>query len=211
MTVVTLKEQAYKEIRQLILSGELKQGDVLGERALVEHLNMSRTPIRAALERLSAEGLTKYTPNKGLVVKELSLEDIIDFFDFRIAIESHVVRSLAEHSLETENIKLLEDNLEAQAEYVNSKDYVKFSSTDSAFHLKLAQIHGNAEIVSSMTRLQDRLHLVGLNVLRKEISRIQDSYKDHLHIFEYIIQGDGDKAYHKMIEHLNYGKKTLVL
>jgi len=79
---LTLREQAYISIRTLILSGELKAGEFLTERFLVEKLGMSRTPIRAALEKLDHEGLANYTPNKGLSVADISLRYMEEHLEF---------------------------------------------------------------------------------------------------------------------------------
>lgn len=211
MAAVTLKEKAYVELRQLILSGKLEPGETLTERMLVEMLSMSRTPIRAALERLDAEGLAKYTPNKGLVVTELSLDKIVDFFDFRIAMECHVVRKLARRSMESELLHWFEHNLREQEQHVQNNDFEAFTAADSAFHLMLSKSYGNKEILHTMEHLQDRLHQVALKVLRKDVTRIGVSHQDHVRIFHCVKEGNGDEAHAVMEQHLEFGKRILIL
>ena len=210
MPGVTLKEKAYQQLRKLILKGELKPGEFLTERSLETLLQMSRTPIRSALERLEVEGLVNYTPNKGLVVAELSLERVIDFYDIRMALETYVVKKLASRTMLNEQIEWFRNNLDRQKEYLAANDYVKFTECDSEFHRRLAQVYENKEIINAMENLQDKLFQIALKVLRKDASRIQISYEDHVRIFESIMQGNGEEAARLMEQHLEFGKRILI-
>ncbi|MDI4645141.1 GntR family transcriptional regulator [Cohnella hashimotonis] len=207
---LTLKEKAYLELRKLILSGRFKPGDVLTERLLVEMLSMSRTPIRAAYERLDAEGLANYVPNKGLTVAEFSLNRALDLFDYRIAIEGFVARKLAQMEWASVDLAWFEANLAEQETFMNEADYERFTEADSSFHAKLAEVYGNKEITMAMNQLQDKLFATGLSVLRKDRNRIQVSYQDHLRIFSAIRDGDASFAGSCMEEHLEYGKRILI-
>jgi DNA-binding GntR family transcriptional regulator len=211
MANVTLKEQAYSKLRGLVLSGELKAGEFLTERFLVELLGMSRTPIRSALERLDADGLANYTPNKGLIVAEISLDRVIDFYDFRIAMECHLVRKLALREWSSKDIQWFENNLDLQKKYVADHNYVEFTKADSQYHLQLANIYGNAEIVKYLEQLQDRLTRIAITVLQKDRTRIKVSYEDHMRIFQHIIQGKEEDAPKDMEHHLEFGKRILIL
>lgn len=210
-TTVTLKEKAFIHLRKLIMNGELKPGEVLTERMLVEMLEMSRTPIRAALERLDAEGLANYTPNKGLVVAELSLRKAIDLYDYRIAMECFVVRKLASMELEKSDVEWFEQNLREQQIYVEQSDYGLFTEADTLYHRKLVEIYANSEIIQAMERLQDQLYRIAIGVLRKDRARISVSYDDHLRIFRFIQEGDAEKASQAMEEHLEFGKRILIM
>lgn len=210
MPEVTLKERAYQELRRLIINGELKQGEFLTERSLAEKLEMSRTPIRSAVERLESEGLVSYTPNKGIFISEMSLNKVVDFFDFRMAIESYVVRKLAIQSLSEEDRSWFEENLGQQQDCLKRNDYSLFTELDSEFHRKLARVYGNSEVIQVMERLQDKLFQIALKVLRKDNSRIHASYNDHVHIYGCILKGDPDEASKEIIQHLEFGKRILL-
>lgn len=210
MANLTLKEQAYLQLKAFILSGELTPGQFLTERTLVEMLGMSRTPIRSALERLDVEGLANYTPNKGLVVAEVSVAKAIDLYDYRIALESHVVRKLASLVWESDDLEWFEHNLREQERHMREQNYEAFTLADAEFHRKLAQVNGNSEIMMAMDRLQDKLHQIALRVLRKDRGRIGVSYEDHLAIFRLIKEGHVDEAAQAMETHLEYGKRILI-
>ncbi|MBO7744575.1 GntR family transcriptional regulator [Paenibacillus sp. MWE-103] len=211
MPPVTLKEKAYEQLRAYLLEGTINGNEQLTEKYLVDLLNMSRTPIRAALEKLAAEGLLNLSPNKGLSLPELSLQRVADFFDFRIALESHIVQKLASRKLPPDEIAWFRANLELQRETAEQHDYLAFTHADSAFHRRLAQAYENGEMVQMMENLQDRLFQLALKVLRKDNGRILASYRDHLEIFELILAGSGEEAKRRMVEHLEYGARILVL
>lgn len=209
-TAMTLKEKAYAALRERILTGDLKPGDELTERMLVESLGMSRTPIRAALERLDVEGLARYTPNKGLVVAELSLRKAIDLYDYRIAIEGFIARKLSRSELDADDAAWFEANLREQQAACEADDYARFTEADAQFHRKLSEVYGNSEMIAAMEQLQDKLYRIALQVLKKDRSRIRVSYEDHARIIEAIRRGDTEEAAARMEEHLEFGKRILI-
>src|SRR4051812_30932904 len=93
----TLAETAAAELHQLILSGELPSGTPLRLVELANRLDMSQMPVREGLRRLEALGLVDIIPHKGAWVRELSVEDLHDTHETRLALESLAVRAAAEH------------------------------------------------------------------------------------------------------------------
>jgi DNA-binding GntR family transcriptional regulator len=93
----TLAETAAAELHQLILSGELPSGTPLRLVELANRLDMSQMPVREGLRRLEALGLVDIIPHKGAWVRELSLDDLRDTHETRLALESLAVRAAAEH------------------------------------------------------------------------------------------------------------------
>src|SRR5437870_2186503 len=90
-----LKERAYSEIKRRILDGGFAPSTFLSERQLASQLAMSKTPIRAALERLEMEGLVVVSPQQGILVRDLSVHEIADLYEMRAALETYVVRAVA--------------------------------------------------------------------------------------------------------------------
>ena len=88
--------KAQLRLRELIVGGELAPGQRIAEVALVERLNVSRTPVRAALVRLAEEGLLDALPGGGFVVKDFSEADIHDAIELRGTLEGLAARLAAE-------------------------------------------------------------------------------------------------------------------
>ena len=93
-----LREQVIAALRQAILDFDLKPGQRLVERELIEQLAVSRTTIREAIRELSAEGLVTVVPQKGAIVAAPSLEDAVDLYEVRASLESLVVQRFVERA-----------------------------------------------------------------------------------------------------------------
>ena len=204
-----LKDRAYSELKDLILEEVFPPGAFLSERQLTVRLDMSKTPIRSALERLESEGFVTVSPQQGIVVRELSVHEIVDLFDVRIALETFVVRRLAGR-LVPEQMARVRENLGAQAACMEAGDVVRCTVLDTDFHLMLCEFLGNREVVQTMWRLRDKLYRVGLRVSRQAVGRLQTSYEEHRGIAEAVIEGEGERAATRVEAHLEYGKRFLV-
>jgi DNA-binding GntR family transcriptional regulator len=90
-----LKERAYDELKRRILNDDYPPGSFLAERRLAEQLGMSKTPVKAALERLELEGFICVSPQQGIVVREFSVHEIADLYEIRAALESYTMRLIA--------------------------------------------------------------------------------------------------------------------
>src|SRR3954447_25119734 len=91
----SLVDIAYVAIRDSITSGSLLPGTRLREAALAKHFSISTTPVREALRRLDREGLVRLSPNRGAVVAEFNLREILDLFEIREVLECRAVRRAA--------------------------------------------------------------------------------------------------------------------
>lgn len=87
------KDEAYVRIKDRIISGEYKPGSLLVERTLSDSLNMSRTPIRAALMDLCHTGLATFVPGKGIYVSVIGRRDIEEIYEIRALLDPAVLLS----------------------------------------------------------------------------------------------------------------------
>ena len=206
---VLLKDRAYAEIKARILDGRLRPGTFLVEGGLAEALGMSKTPVRAAVGRLETEGFVTVSPQQGIVVRQISLEEIIDNFDIRLALETFVVQRLAGR-ITPEQERELAANLEAQRRCAEARDVRGHVQLDARFHLLLCDYAGNREIRRVMARQRDKLHLIIFRVLQQDPARMHASTDEHAALFEALRKGDVDAAVERMRAHLEYGKRSLV-
>jgi DNA-binding GntR family transcriptional regulator len=204
-----MKEAAYAEIKKRILSGEFAQGRFLSERKFAAQLEMSQTPVRAALEKLQIEGLVTISPQQGTVVCEISVHDIADQFEIREALEVFVVRQLA-GQLAADQVGQLRENLDRQGQTIRTGDVPGNVELDSAFHLLLCQFHGNREIIRAMEGLRDKIQRVIVRVLTRNPERLQQGYEEHVRIAEAVIRGDPEAAERMIRKHLENGKAILL-
>jgi DNA-binding GntR family transcriptional regulator len=205
----TLAQRAYEDLKGLFLKGTYVPGDFLTEGELARRLRMSKTPVRTALTRLEMDGFVTVSPQQGIVVREPSIDEVIDLFDIRMALETFVVKRLAA-TITAEQTARLRANLAAQDESVKEHDNARSTKLDTEFHLLLCEFSGNQEIREVMERLRSKLHRIILGIQKKNPERIADGCKEHEAIAEAIFQGKGEQAAQRIVQHLEWGKKFLV-
>jgi DNA-binding GntR family transcriptional regulator len=205
-----LKDRAYAELKSLIQSGVFAPDTFLSERQLVQRLGMSKTPIRSALEHLEAQGLVAVSPQQGIVVKDLSAREIAELFDFRSAIEPFIVRRLAERSLPAKQVVRLKANLKSQRAAVNAEDALAATKLDIEFHMLLAELLDNRELLSWLARCFDKLERAILRINRLAANRMPRSQADHASIAMLVLKSRGGAAAKAMAEHLQYGRQFLL-
>jgi DNA-binding GntR family transcriptional regulator len=205
----TLANRAYDDLKALFQDGTYAPGDFLTEGELARRLRMSKTPVRTALTRLEMDGFVTVSPQQGIVVREPSIHEILDLFDIRIALETFVVRRLA-GNLTDEQSTRLRVNLELQGKAVKERDNQTATVLDTEFHLLLCEFADNREITQAMERLRGKLHRIILGIQRKSPDRMADGWREHEAIAESVLQGRGDQAAQRVVQHLEWSKKFLV-
>lgn len=96
-------KMAYESIRNLIVTNELKAGDIITENILAEELGMSRTPIREAIKILAKEGFLEIRNGVGTYVKHITIKEIYDINEVRINLESMALQT-AIHNIKQEDL-----------------------------------------------------------------------------------------------------------
>jgi DNA-binding GntR family transcriptional regulator len=150
---------AYAAIKQAIIEKALTPGTKLPEDTLGGHLGMSRTLIRAALARLTAEGLVDSQPNRGATVAQPTLEEARNVFELRRALEAEVVRLVVErwkpacgHALDAH----------VKQEELAARQGQPAASARLAgeFHIVLAELAGNALLARYTSEVVSRCSLI---------------------------------------------------
>lgn len=204
-----LKQQAYDELKQRIQDATFEPGAFLSERQLALQLGMSKTPVKAALERLESEGFIAVSPQQGIVVRDLSVDEIADQFEIRLALESYVLRSVT-GKLNSDETRRVRENLKRQQLAADNSDMAVAAELDAEFHGIFCECLGNREIIRVMSHLREKIHRVIGRVFRRNTDRLQESWKEHSAIADAVLDGNADLAVTKIQEHLEYGKQLLL-
>lgn len=204
-----LKDRAYDRIKAKLLNDDYPPGTFLSERQLAGALGMSKTPVKAALERLEAEGFISVSPQQGIVVRELSVHEIADQYEIRAALEAFAVRSLA-GKLSAEQVTRVRGNLLAQSKLTGNGDVAKGVELDTAFHAQFIDFLGNREIIRVMDQLQERMRRVISQVFHLSPTRVRTSFEEHTAIATAVIDGRGDTAAELITRHLELGKRLIL-
>ncbi|MGX1163608.1 DNA-binding GntR family transcriptional regulator [Arthrobacter sp. SLBN-100] len=183
-------ERAYKTLREDIVEWRLLPGTVLAEVEQSERLGLSRTPLREALGRLSAEGLTQTAPGRGVVVSDISLEDVDELFELREILECRAA-ALAAQRGEVSVFAALYTELSDAPFLLGAADparhsyYALVGRLDEAIDAAIA----NSYLAQAMRSL--RVHLVRVRRLAaNDDGRLTAAAAEHAAIAEAIAEGN---------------------
>ncbi len=152
---LTHTQRALLELRQKILNGSIPGGTRLYEVALAEELQISRTPVRAALSQLAEEALLERGKGGGFVVRSFALADVVDTIDLRGVLEGTAARYAAERGVSAESLARVEQVLQEidrllQRETVDMDTY---SALNAQFHAMLAEMSGSVTLKREIARI----------------------------------------------------------
>ena len=194
----------YLAIRTAIYEGVLAEGERLRERWLSEVLQVSRTPVREALERLQAEGLVKDASGIGLVVSPLTLQDIENIYTIRICLEG-LAAELAARGASESDIRVLEE-LHSQMESAHRRRNVKrLTLLSREFHSVIRRASKNDRLAGILDLLHDSVQQVGNTTLRHP-GRIEEMLREHRALLDAIKRRDVGSARRLGAEHMERAK-----
>ena len=203
-------ERAYLQLRQEILDGDLPAGSLLAEVEQSTRLGVSRTPLREALGRLASEALVATHSGRGVVVTEISLENITELFEVRQALEEQAAR-LAARRRDKEVFEALQVEFRAADELLDDGDpgsrryYAVVSRLDTAIDEAIA----NPFLVAALANV--RMHSARVRRLsHDDPDRLREAAREHLMIVDAIIEGSESLAAHATQLHLHRSLKNII-
>lgn len=197
MSEVPLSEQAYQQIRRMIVRLDLAPGDVLREDDLREQLDIGRTPIREALQRLAREHFVTVIPRRGMFVSGIEVEELSMLFETRTVLEPYAARLAAARGTE-EHWAAMEDALGGVGSAAGNEDLM---GIDRRGHEIMWEAAGNRFLVDTLDVLyaqSDRLWHLYL----AEVADMAHAVDEHAVIMEALRSGDGDRAADLMDGHI---------
>jgi GntR family transcriptional regulator, trigonelline degradation regulator len=175
-----LRRQVLLELRQSIISGRLIPGERLVERELISMMGVSRTVIREALRQLESEGLVAIIPNKGPVVRKLTLEEAQDLYAIRAVLEGLAARLFTQHADETQ-VDQLDTALHGVAEAFAMGDPERILETKNTFYDVLFAGARSQTLSSMIGMLHGRIRrwrAIGLSHPQRAVERQQESIRN---------------------------------
>jgi len=193
----SLGEQTYLIISDMILKGELAYGDPVQERRLAELLNVSRTPVREAINRLEAEGFLERSGGR-VVVREVRLKEFVEILHVRKLLECDAVIEAAKNA-DVKELQKIRRTIEKLMEK-RSVTAIELRVVDDKFHNFIAKSSNNALINELIDDLRRRTAMFDHERLP---NRKKPGSKEHLDIIDALEKGDGALASARMARHIN--------
>jgi DNA-binding GntR family transcriptional regulator len=187
-----LGEQVYQSVKVDILRGLLSPGAVLSIARLAEGHNVSRTPVRQALDALTREGFVEAIPRVGYFVSTLTVQDIRDMFGLRKILECAAAELAAPRISEADLARLEELNTTFVHGDINS--YMSYLQNNRDFHCTIAAAAGNkwlVEAIGDLLEHSQRLFVIRLNA---GVQVSEELSTEHREMIEALRTGDGNLA-----------------
>lgn len=194
------RDTAYTRIRELIVSGALPPGAPVSERGLSENLGIGRTPVREAVKALAREGLLEIVPMRGTFVRQLSVDDLREIHETRLALEGMAAYLAAERGV-TDELRRCAAELEALA-HAEPLDVDVAQRVGWAFHEAMFRATGNRRLLVLYGDLRAQNGLALQKIEHYDVQRTHDAVREHLRIFKAIEAGDASGAQREVWAHL---------
>lgn len=157
LNLTSLKDQVYEYIRLQMKVGKLKPGDSIDMNAFSQKLGVSKTPLRDALIRLEMEGFVRILPRRGVIVNELTTQDIKDYYQILGALESTAIIAAAPH-FSGSGVKKMEKLNEGMRLALERDDFNAYYENNLRFHDIFLTLSGNRQLRDTADVLKKRLY-----------------------------------------------------
>lgn len=155
----SMAERVYEQVKAMAVGYAFKPGARLNEGEVAQHLGVSRTPLREALNRLTSEGFLRLEPGKGYFCRELNAQEVLDLYELRSAVEVAGIW-LAAGRAPAGEIDALLAFLDATGPDPGTRTPVELVALDEMFHERLLAMSGNAEMGRVLRNVNARIRFV---------------------------------------------------
>ena len=192
-------EAAYLRIRDRIVSLDMPPGSVVQETRLREELEIGRTPIREALQRLALESLVKSIPHRGTFVTDVNITDLARITEVRVVLESHAAKLAAERLVGPDRVAIQEllDILESGG----ATDQRELMRLDQRIHRQIYRAAHNSFLESTLERYLNLSLRLWYLVIDHEV-RLREAVVEHVELLRAVLAGDGPRAEDGMRRHV---------
>jgi GntR family transcriptional regulator, rspAB operon transcriptional repressor len=198
----SLTQRAYEAIKEKVITLYFLPGQYLNEAAICDLLNMGRTPVHQALQRLQQEGLIDVVPRKGVIIQPDSISQIIEFLDARLTVETEIARQAALHAT-PQDVDDLQVILDRKGDAQNGGGEINaFVECDHAFHAKICETSRSRVLGDFAKSLHERCTRSWYLHLWQTLDT-SASDKQHRSILKAIRNRDGEAAAKAMRDHLS--------
>lgn len=199
LTKLTIAEQVAAALRQEITTGQLAAGTRLRQIEIAQRFGVSSTPVREAFGLLQSEGLVQIDTHRGVTVFLPSIQDLIEHYEIRIALEVLATEKAAEH-FQAQDAPALTAILD---EIAATSDAVRFVVLNHQFHMQLYRLAGRPRLLTMIEDLRNAsnayLHLYAAAYLLRDTQRAD---REHRAILAACQTNDPPRAASIMRHHL---------
>jgi DNA-binding GntR family transcriptional regulator len=197
-------ELAYEKIVELLLAEAIPENFPLSERNLSKSLGLGRTPIREAVRDLVREGVLESHPIRGTLLRPLSIPDLQDLYEMRLAIEGLAV-SLAVERGPVEELEPFAREFDRVLQADSEFDAARVHNHGVSFHEEIIRLSGNRHLIEFYRPFRLRFRIPLAMVHHRTPERVRKAVAEHKALVTALMQRDGKQAATLMRDHLRRG------
>lgn len=197
----------FEKVREDILNGKYATGDKIVEAKLAEELGVSRTPVREALKQLELDGLVESLPNRGVIVKGITDQDIEDIYSIRLAIEAIAARWSIER-IEPDEVDQLKEIYDLMEFYASKGDVDKSFELNTRFHETLFKATKSRYLEHVLKDFQLFIKSTRNESLKSD-GRLDTALAEHKVILNAYLNKDTDAAVKAITTHITNSRANV--
>ncbi|OBR64358.1 hypothetical protein A7K91_12690 [Paenibacillus oryzae] len=198
LSMRTMGERVFAQIKQWIISGELAPGEKVDQDAIAERLQVSKMPVRSALEKLAAQDFVQLHSHRGATVNDLSAEHLTEIYFVRCLLEEAAVK-LAAASLSAADAQKL-DGMIAEQERLAGVDMETMLAANRKFHMFIYELAGQPVMLGIIQRLWEQSERYR-RILLGDRHMVDGSIQEHRQLVELMKSGSPEEAGRFLVEH----------
>lgn len=180
LTKITMAEQIAAALRERIVTGQLAAGTRLRQNEIAQRFGVSTTPVREAFGLLQSDGLVQIDPHRGVTVFLPTIQDLIEHYEIRMALEMLAAEKAAGH-FQAQDAPPLIALLDEMLTISNAVRYVELNHQ---FHLRLYRLGGRSRLVSMIEELRNASlaynHLYAAADVPRDAARLDAEHREIL-------------------------------
>lgn len=192
------KEKIYENLKQEILLGTLKPGESIIYSEVEKKFNISRNPIREAMQQLEIEGLVTIKPYVGTMVSKLSKTDIEAIYEVRMLLESKAIKQSIK-KIDKKDLMYLNENIDQSLKAIEEKDYLLIARLNKKFHMNMYKKCNNAYLIKIIEELWSTIFRYSLTLYSSY--EVDSFIEEHKRIVHYLTEKDYNKTEKLLINH----------
>ena len=206
---ISTSDYAYSNIKESIITGELKPGEPIVEKQLAKVLEISRTPLREALHRLELEELVVREMNGRLKVASISVQEVKEIFAVRGKLEGLVIAHATENAT-AKDIDYLQTILEMIKNSFKEGQTEGILYYGSEFHSFIYELSKNKTAVKILYQLNDHINRYRRMISNHNINRFEKSISEHEQMIKCMRENDMESAQLAMEHHIKASMDTVI-
>lgn len=205
----SLGDRVYQAMKRDIVTGVFESGEALSEKQLAKRYRGSRTPVREAAVRLQQENLLRIVPNRGYFVRHITINELIELYEYRAALEGACAELAAKKGGDQTALEELARLGEVHFEKDDRASYERFIEADTAFHIAVAQLTRNQLLLQAVRDVRCQMERIMYAAIDIQYYGESPS-SEHAGIVQTIQDRDPLQARQRMQEHIFISKDKVL-